>query len=411
MHARSFSAPSQVKNVLYCESNTDGTIGGSFYSLLFLLEGLDKTRFRPIAVFYRDHTLVDRYRAAGIDVRILSLPHPVHLPVLNTRNSVLGRVFNPLLRLIQKGVNFSRFFLVEGIRKARFIKQEKVKLIHLNNSITRNHDWMLAALLTRTPFITHERGINQHYSKIARFFSRRINAIICISNAVSNTLAKAGLPKEKLVTIYNGIDPDFVVPGVDSSLIRERHKIQPTQPIIGIIGNIKEWKGQESVIKAVHLVRDRFKDITCLLVGDTAEQDAYYLQRLNKLVKESNMESNIIFTGYQRDVADYLNAMDIVIHASVSPEPFGRVLIEAMAIRKPVIGSRDGAVPEIVQKDITGLTFTPGNAEELADAIIYLLENPDTAREMGENGYKRLIDMFHINQNIQKTQLLYEQIM
>ena len=103
--------------------------------------------------------------------------------------------------------------------------------------------------------------------------------------------------------------------------------------------------------------------------------------------------------------------MDIVIHASILPEPFGRVLIEAMAMHKPLIASNDGAVPEIVQNGITGITFPPGNADELANAIMYLLDNPDIAREMGESGYERLITMFHIDENARKTQSLYEQIL
>lgn len=409
MQSHSYSSTPRAKNILYCESNLDGTIGGSFYSLLFLLDGLDKTRYHPIVVFYRDNALVSRYRDAGIDVRIFSLPHPIHLPVINPHHTLPGKILNPIIRLVQKTVNFFRFFIAEGVRKARFIRQEKVELIHLNNSIIRNHDWMLAALLTRTPFITHERGINQHYPKLARLFSRQINAIICISRAVSETLIKAGFPKEKLVTIYNGIDPDDVTPSVNPEVIRERHKIPPNQPVIGIVGNIKEWKGQESVINAVHLVRNRYKDITCLLVGDNAEEDAYYLQKLNRLITESGLDSNIIFTGYQRNVADYLNAMDIVIHASILPEPFGRVLIEAMAMHKPLIASNDGAVPEIVQNGISGITFPPGNADELANAIIHLLDNPDIASKMGESGYERLITMFHIDENARKTQSLYDQ--
>lgn len=398
-----------AKNILYCESNTDGTIGGSFYSLFFLLEGLDKSQYRPIAAFYREHSLTGRYKGAGIDVRILTLPKPIHIPFL--RNPILGSALNPLFRLAQKAINFIRFFVIEAIRKAIFLKRERIKLIHLNNSIIRNHDWMLAALLTRTPFITHERGINRDYSRLAKFFGKKINAIICISNAVSDTLRDAGIPSRKLVTIYNGIDPERIKPIRESATIRMRHEILPKQPVIGIVGNIKEWKGQATVVKAVYLVQKHFNDVACLFVGDTAAQDSYYLKELEELVETGNIRSNIIFTGYQDNVADYLNIMDVVIHASVAPEPFGRVLIEAMAMRKPIVGSHGGAVPEIIQEGVTGMTFTPGDETELAKEIIYLLENPDIAKEMGENGYRRLVHMFHIDKNTGKTQELYERIL
>ena len=102
--------------------------------------------------------------------------------------------------------------------------------------------------------------------------------------------------------------------------------------------------------------------------------------------------------------------MDVAVHTSITPEPFGRVLLEAMAMHKPVVGSRDGAVPEIVVDGETGYTFEPGNPEPLAARILDLLEHPDRARAFGEAGYRRLVDEFHVDRNVERTMAVYQAV-
>ncbi|MCG8104837.1 MAG: glycosyltransferase family 4 protein [Candidatus Thiodiazotropha endolucinida] len=156
---------------------------------------------------------------------------------------------------------------------------------------------------------------------------------------------------------------------------------------------------------------DEYPNTVCLLIGDTAKEDNYYKDRLHVLIRELDLESNIIFTGYINNVSDYLNILQIVLHTSIEPEPFGRVLIEAMSLSKPLVAAADGAVPEIVVNEKTGLTFTPGDHECLAELVIKLLQDKQYAENLGKAGYKRLLDYFHINVNVEKTQLLYDKIL
>jgi len=128
------------------------------------------------------------------------------------------------------------------------------------------------------------------------------------------------------------------------------------------------------------------------------------------LVEDLKLQNNIIFTGYRKNVVDYFNAMDVVLHSSVLPEPFGRVLIEAMALRKPLVGARGGAVPEIIEHEVTGLICEPGNIEQYADAIVKMLADKDYAACMGKKGYERLLAEFHVDRNVEKTQSLYESL-
>jgi len=101
---------------------------------------------------------------------------------------------------------------------------------------------------------------------------------------------------------------------------------------------------------------------------------------------------------------------DIVVHASVDPEPFGRVILEAMACQKPVIGARGGAITELVVDGETGLTYPPGDAGALANAISSLVGRPEEAARLGRNGHERLVSRFHIRRNVEATMRLYERV-
>lgn len=394
------------KKILYCEGNTDSSVGGSHFSLFYLVEGLDKSRYDPIVVFHRDNRLIPMYRAAGLDTRIFSIRQPFRFS-----SKVLSiPVLSWPLRVLQGMVNLWRMVLVPAVRCALYLRANHVNLVHLNNTIIRNHHWMLGATLAGAKCVSHERGINEHISWFSHLMAKNLTGIICISHAVRDNLVRRGVDKKKLVVVYNALDANRVRVKADSLEVRKRHGIEADGLVIGMVGNIKEWKGQDVVIRAVGHLRGRWPKLRCLLVGDTALEDKYYEDRLRLLVTNLDVDENIIFTGYQSNVADYMNAMDVVIHASITPEPFGRVLLEAMALKKPLIGANAGAVPEIIRHGETGMLSTPGDDQMLADYVAELLQDRSRARVMGENGFLRLLQEFGIMSNVLGTQALYERI-
>ena len=164
------------------------------------------------------------------------------------------------------------------------------------------------------------------------------------------------------------------------------------------------------MIGAVGRLKDSATNLVLVLVGDTAREDAGYRQHLDTLVRDLGLEKRVVVTGYRSDVADCVNALDVMIHASTDPEPFGRVLLEGMALRKPLVASRGGAVPEIVVDGETGLLFEPGDADDLARALGELVGDPDRRARMGEAGYRRLIDEFGLDRNVERTQNLYRSL-
>jgi len=229
-------------------------------------------------------------------------------------------------------------------------------------------------------------GINNSFPYLARYFGKRLHAIICISDAVKKNMNAHGVDYENIITIHNGFDPDTAVVRTAPDVIRERHGIREGDLTLGIVGNIKEWKGQETVVRSIDIIRKSFPNVKCLIVGDTSEGDRYYEKRIRDLIGRLDLTRNIIFTGFQKNVPDYINVMDILIHASIDPEPFGRVLLEGMALKKPLVGANGGAVPEIVEEGVTGLTFVPGDPESLALAISSIASDRARMKRMGKWG-------------------------
>lgn len=392
-------------NILYCEGNIDGTIGGSYFSLLYLVSGLNKNRYNPLVVFHHHHKLISLYEKAGINTLVIDKPKPFVIP--NSKNPIV-KLLSPVTSVIQKIINVFRYNVFTALQYAYVMKKHKTDLLHLNNGIRSNHEWMLGALLTNTKCITHERGILDRYTKLTRYLATKLKAIICISDAVRNNLLDKGIDPGNLHTVYNAIDPQGVKIDSGEQEIRDLHQIANDKSIIGVIGNIKEWKGQETIIRAMPPVLKKFPNTVCLLVGDTSHHDQAYKNKLLHLINELGIEEQIIFTGYTRNVANYLSVMKIVIHTSIDPEPFGRVLIEGMSMKKPLLGTRAGAVPEIISENVTGYTFPPGDAETLSNQLLFLLSDEELAQKMGKAGYDRVIENFHINLHVQIIEQLYE---
>jgi glycosyltransferase involved in cell wall biosynthesis len=395
--------------VLYCESNVDGTIGGSHFCLLYLLENLDRSRFEPIVIFYEEHALVSRFRDTA-ETLVLQRPAPFTLPPLRrglaTRRPLLAF---PLV-LLQRSVNFVAW-LKQLRTEMTFLKSRGIRLINLNNSIIRHHDWMTAALLTRTPCVTHERGINRWYSGPSKFLGRRLNGVIAVSKAIREGMRAAGVDVSNVHVMYDGLDPTKLKRLREPAAIRESLGLAPGRPVVGIVGNVRRWKGQEVAVHAMARLVKAVPDLVLLIVGATAPVDEPYEQDVRSLVARHGLERNVIFCGYQKFPADYVAVMDVVVHASILPEPFGMVVLEAMAMRKPVVGARDGGVPEIIIEGVTGYTYPPGDAEALALRVEELLRDPALARRMGEAGYDRVVADFSVERNADQVEALYEDVL
>jgi glycosyltransferase involved in cell wall biosynthesis len=224
-------------------------------------------------------------------------------------------------------------------------------------------------------------------------------------------MVKLGVDYPNISVIHCGIDPDRYKIESQPKELRQKHSIDADARVIGVVGNVKYWKGQETIVRAMGFLKDEFPDVKCILVGGTADSDMDYLNRQKRLCSELGIEDSVIFAGFQKNAIDYMNMMDIVVHTSVDPEPFGIVTLEALSLSKPYISTTVGGPAEVIENGKSGLLVDPGKPDMLAEAIRTFLADPDYARQCGENGNQRLLSDFTFEKNLSQTVAVYESIL
>lgn len=152
---------------------------------------------------------------------------------------------------------------------------------------------------------------------------------------------------------------------------------------VGLFGRLVQWKGQEVLLKAAGLLRNE-EDLRYLIVGGTLygrEQD--FASRLHRLAQTLNVDERVVFAGHRDDAKELMAGCDIICHCSLEPEPFGVVVIEGMALGKPVIATLTGGPEEILEDEVTGLLVPPDDERALAGALLRLAKDPDLRRGLG----------------------------
>jgi glycosyltransferase involved in cell wall biosynthesis len=389
------------KRILFIEGNRDGTVGGSYFLLLDLVRGLDRSRYTPIVGFHRENYLMDQFRAAGAEVVLFDNLPPVDFGGLNG-----------VLMPIKKLGNLYRGLFAQARIHASYLREQKIDLVNLNNSMTRNQAWMLAARQVGIPCITHEMGINQSYSPLAKYFGKRLDRIISLSHAICKAMRdNGGIDFPNIQVIHCGIDLTRYQIKETPAQLRQKHDIPEGVPVIGVVGNIREWKGQETLVRATAILKQKYPNIRCVLVGDRGEGLNEYADRLDGIAKELGVTGNLVLAGFQRNAIDYMELMDVVTHTSIHPEPFGIVTLEAMSRSKPLVSTTIGGPAEVVINGESGLLVDPGKPADLAAAVDRFLSDPEYARLTGQRGYERMATHFSMKQSIDKTMAVYAEIL
>lgn len=398
-----------MKKILYVEGCLEGTVGGSHTCLYSLLANLDRQMYYPIVIFYNDNIVASKLRNLGIETHIFRKNKTLNFGQLSKKVAPSLQNISVLFLLLQKALNFGFYFLRPALLYAMYLKKRKIDIVHLNNSINSNLDWMAAAKLTGTKIISHERGINNNLSRTSKYFGYTLDLMICMSKAIKYPLVIQGLPEKRIIVIYDGIDFSRIQIKKDSKEIRRLYGLGNGDPVIGVVGNIKEWKGQETVIRATGLLKNTWPDVKCLLVGGTVDEDPYK-EKLNKIIEELKIKENIIFTGFQQNPVDFVNAMDVVVHSSIEPEPFGMVNLEAMYMKKPVVSTNIGGPTEIFRDGEDGILIEPGNPALLAQKISVLLNDPELRTRMGQKASEAVIGRFNISDTVHNIENAYKEM-
>ena len=365
--------------------------GGSAYLFKEIAENLDKERFelRIVSGLTRDPGLEIK---EWMDKRsILYLPS-------------LRREINPFLDL------YSLF------RLYRLIRAERPEIVHTHTS-KAGVLGRIAAFLNRVPGIIHMPHGHVFYGYfgktktslfiwIERLMARFTDKIITLTDFEKRDYISLGIGKEeKFITIHGGIDPGRFSKRIDKGVLKGELGLSPEETVIGWIGRLERVKGCEYFIRGSKGVKERMKHkrLRFLVVGDGSLRT--YLERL---ARELGLSEDMIFMGERTDIPEIMGALDLFVLSSLN-EGLGRVILEAMASRVPVIATEVGGVPEIVIDGVTGILVPPASPEKLAEAICMVLSDEEIQKRLISNAEER-VRLFTLDRTIKELESLYLKI-
>ena len=364
-------------------------LGGAENSLLLLLKHLDWTRWESHLVC-APGSLAEKAIALGVPSQYLEFPRLRRSP---------------------------RFFLdwLAGARAiSRYAHQVGANALYAN-TVRAAFYGVLAARLARLPFIWHVRDFWLSETRPRYFWMDRLGKQLLVGSArrvITNSRAVAEhLPNSsKISVVHNAIESERFNPNLDGQPFRSQYQIPADAPVVGVVGRLRPWKGQDRFLRAMAHIGQIMPDTQFLVVGGElfSVQDTYE-EELRNLAIQLGLSEQVIFTGQLSDVRPALAAMDVFVHPG-DPEPFGLVNIEAMAMGKPVVAFGHGALPEIVVDGETGLLAPPGDEAAMADAVMALLRDPVRRERMGQAGRARVEQYFSVPRLVRELEKILSEV-
>jgi glycosyltransferase involved in cell wall biosynthesis len=204
--------------------------------------------------------------------------------------------------------------------------------------------------------------------------------------------------ESRLITLGTPIRP---VPEAEARAARAALGVPADGSLIGVFGRLQRWKGQDVFVEAaLQVARARPGSRFIVVGGSVFGLEPAFLEGLKRRVSESGLTERVMFTGFRTDVPALMAACDIVCHTSRVPEPFGMVIIEAMALGRPVIASRGGGPTEIIESGTSGILVAPEDPEALASEMLRLCDDSGERRRLGDNAARRVKDSFDIETTV-----------
>jgi glycosyltransferase involved in cell wall biosynthesis len=378
------------RRVLYLDHTA--VMGGGEIALVHLIRHLDRARYAPAAAILSNGPLADELTRAGAQTFLI-----------RAGRDLIDAKKESLRPLRAKAMASA---VMTVLRLARVIEQLKIDLVHCN-SLKADFLGALAARLTHRPVIWHVRDrIESDYLSPSATRVVRAAANVLPTHIIANsraTLATLRLnDPDRGSVIYSGLDLQ------QFTQIPERQ--MGDRPRIGIVGRLAPWKGQHIFLRAAAQLHRRFPRAIFQVVGGPLFSETDYQADLHKLAQTLGIGEATEFTGQRDDVPELLSGMDVVVHASITPEPFGQVAVLAMAAGKPLVATAGGGILEIVAGKKTGLLVPMNDPDAMAQAICRILSDQKLAAEIGRNGRRRAMENFTIDRTAGQVMDLYDRI-
>ena len=363
-------------------------IGGAEIFLLDIINNLDRQVFQSVVVLPGAGPLAIKLKQSGVKVLYLKMSK------LNLSNPM------PFIKTV--------------INIWRIARIERAAIVFAVNYLSNQYA-VVSARLAGLPIVCAVYNVLDKRS-ISRTFLKFSDHIIVDSKATADVLLANGLASKKLQVILHEISKDNFLPAVNARInIRHSFGMNDEVFLIGIVGRINPMKGQDILINAFAKVLDVYDGCRLLIVGEMESEDLNfsdqaYIKNLRSLVEKLNISGKVFFTGYRNDMADVYEALDLLVSSSLS-ESFGKTILEAMILGKPVIAAKVGGVPELVIDGITGRLVSPGNISELARVILELINDRKLAARLGNNAKEYALKNFVGNNQQAKVEAILAKLL
>ena len=315
----------------------------------------------------------------------------------------------------------NRFNLRIILRLAGLMKREKIDIVHSQGG-RADFFARMAARWARVPIVVSTIAMPVEgydvklmrrliYIVLDRFSERFVDRFMVVSEPLRQTLIqKHRIDPEKVVKIYNGIEIDeYNIEGEgirgQGSGVRKEFGLGDGVPVIGAIGRLVWQKGFEYLIEAVPLITKKLPETKFLIVGEGPLKESLAVKSERLKVRD-----NLIFTGFRRDIKEILASIDLLAMPSLL-EGLPMVLLEAMAMRKPIVASDIDGISELLDNGKTGLLVLPKEPRALTEAIIDSLTHRDKARQMGLTARRVVEERFSVNTMVGKVEGVYQELL
>lgn len=350
--------------------------GGAETVVEQLVSGLDRSRVEPVVVALHEGPFAGELRA--MQASMISA-------------GTLGR-----LRHVGRGLGVLNR-LTAAIRKGEF------DVVHSHGTIAHIVGGLAAwragvkAIHHVHDLYTDERSVDAVLQRVALRVPAA--AIVAVSHSARSRVLAAGAPYNRVRVVQNGVS------------------LAPTQPAFqsdgaSVIwcGRLQRWKGAHVFLEAAAMVRAHHPEARFWVVGGTLfGKEPEYATQLHDQAAEKHLEGSVTFTGHVNDARPYIAAADVVVHSSISPEPFGLVVAEALAEGKPIVAFDEGGPSEMIESGRSGRLVAPGDVEAMAAAIDELLRRPDLRARISE-GARQRARHFGVEAMLRRMQFAYEEV-
>lgn len=368
------------KKILFIDQSSG--LGGAELCLIDIARDYGDT---SLVGLFTDGNFCNTLQQLGIPYRLLS-----NRPLNIDRKSTLRESMwsSPdILDLIQKVVKLSQDY----------------DIIYANTQKAFIVSAIAAAISGRSlVFHLHDILSDQHFSEanlkvVITLANRFASLIVANSEATKKAFIQAGGKPDRVHVVYNGFHIDRYQPAPETrSYLRQQLELDH-QFVVGCFSRLSPWKGQHILLSAL---AELPKNVTVLFVGKALYGEDDYVQQLHHQIAESGLTDRVKFLGFRSDVPQLMQACDVIAHTSTSAEPFGRVIVEAMLSRRPVIATAAGGTIELIRDRQTGWLVEPGEASSLKTVLLEIqrIENTFALSTIIERAHQEALERFSIAQ-------------